>query len=181
MPDVRLLHYFEPTQCRSVSGLDDGKRKTKRGWSPGDSLNLVRVLSVRVNYSQQCRNDINGRWEYSKSIMTNFNLFGIMPIFLANHFSHNDIYEDGEEVYIQHGISWTRYWILIAFHFCRLTTRNEHMNYLPNNMDKFMQTLQPLDPPFRIPQPWFEEHFDKLEERSTHSAFCIVWAHIRLW
>ena len=113
--------------------------------------------------------------------MTNFNLFGIMPIFLANHFSHNDIYEDGEEVYIQHGISWTRYWILIAFHFCRLTTRNEHMNYLPNGMDKFMQTLQPLDPPFRIPQPWFEEHFDKLEERSTHSAFCIVWAHIRLW
>ena len=69
MPDVRLLHYFEPTQCRSVSGLDDGKRKTKRGWSPGDSLNLVRVLSVRVNYSQQCRNDINGRWEYSKSII----------------------------------------------------------------------------------------------------------------
>ena len=69
MPDVRLLHYFEPTQWRSVSGLDDGKRKTKRGWSPGDSLNLVRVLSVRVNYSQQCRNDINGRWEYSKSIM----------------------------------------------------------------------------------------------------------------
>ena len=43
--------------------------KLKRGWSPGDSLNLVRVLSVRVNYSQQCRNDINGRWEYSKSIM----------------------------------------------------------------------------------------------------------------
>ena len=42
--------------------------KLKRGWSPGDSLNLVRVLSVRVNYSQQCRNDINGRWEYSKSI-----------------------------------------------------------------------------------------------------------------
>ena len=37
---------------------------------PGDSLNLVRVLSVRVNYSQQCRNDINGRWEYSKSIIT---------------------------------------------------------------------------------------------------------------
>ena len=68
MPDVRLLHYFEPTQWGSVSGLDDGKRKTKRGWSPGDSLNLVRVLSVRVNYSQQCRNDINGRWEYSKSI-----------------------------------------------------------------------------------------------------------------
>ena len=26
--------------------------KLKRGWSPGDSLNLVRVLSVRVNYSQ---------------------------------------------------------------------------------------------------------------------------------
>ena len=72
MPDVRLLHYFEPTQRRSVSGLDDGKRKTKRGWSPGDSLNLVRVLSVRVNYSQQCRNDINGRWEYSKSIMATF-------------------------------------------------------------------------------------------------------------
>ena len=70
MPDVRLLHYFEPTQWGSVSGLDDGKRKTKRGWSPGDSLNLVRVLSVRVNYSQQCRNDINGRWEYSKSIIT---------------------------------------------------------------------------------------------------------------
>ena len=46
--------------------------KLKRGWSPGDSLNLVRVLSVRVNYSQQCRNDINGRWEYSKSIITNF-------------------------------------------------------------------------------------------------------------
>ena len=69
MPDVRLLHYFEPTQWGSVSGLDDGKRKTKRGWSPGDSLNLVRVLSVRVNYSQQCRNDINGRWEYSKSII----------------------------------------------------------------------------------------------------------------
>ena len=69
MPDVRLLHYFEPTQWGSVSGLDDGKRKTERGWSPGDSLNLVRVLSVRVNYSQQCRNDINGRWEYSKSII----------------------------------------------------------------------------------------------------------------
>ena len=69
MPDVRLLHDFEPTQWGSVSGLDDGKRKTKRGWSPGDSLNLVRVLSVRVNYSQQCRNDINGRWEYSKSII----------------------------------------------------------------------------------------------------------------
>ena len=46
--------------------------KLKRGWSPGDSLNLVRVLSVRVNYSQQCRNDINGRWEYSKSIMSAF-------------------------------------------------------------------------------------------------------------
>ena len=46
--------------------------KLKRGWSPGDSLNLVRVLSVRVNYSQQCRNDINGRWEYSKSIMILF-------------------------------------------------------------------------------------------------------------
>ena len=75
MPDVRLLHYFEPTQWRSVSGLDDGKRKTKRGWSPGDSLNLVRVLSVRVNYSQQCRNDINGRWEYSKSIITVLRLF----------------------------------------------------------------------------------------------------------
>ena len=72
MPDVRLLHYFEPTQWRSVSGLDDGKRKTKRGWSPGDSLKLVRVLSVRVNYSQQCRNDINGRWEYSKSIIGHF-------------------------------------------------------------------------------------------------------------
>ena len=72
MPDVRLLHYFEPTQCRSVSGLDDGKRKTKRGWSPGDSLNLVCVLSVRVNYNQQCRNDINGRWEYSKSIIYTF-------------------------------------------------------------------------------------------------------------
>ena len=55
-----------------MSCLDDGKRKTKRGWSPGDSLNLVRVLSVRVNYSQQCRNDINGRWEYSKSIMMHF-------------------------------------------------------------------------------------------------------------
>ena len=50
--------------------LDDGIRNTKRGWSPGDSLNLVRVLSVRVNYSQQCRNDINGRWEYSVSIMS---------------------------------------------------------------------------------------------------------------
>ena len=62
-------YIFETTQCRTVSGLDDGKRKTERGWSPGDSLNLVRVLSVRVNYSQQCRNDINGRWEYSKSIM----------------------------------------------------------------------------------------------------------------
>ena len=74
MPDVRLLHYFEPTQWGSVSGLDDGKRKTKRGWSPGDSLNLVRVLSVRVNYSQQCRNDINGRWEYSKSIMFPFDV-----------------------------------------------------------------------------------------------------------
>ena len=68
-----------------MSCLDDGKRKTKRGWSPGDSLNLVRVLSVRVNYSQQCRNDINGRWEYSKSIMYNFlndlmltNLFQIL-------------------------------------------------------------------------------------------------------
>ena len=48
--------------------------KLKRGWSPGDSLNLVRVLSVRVNYSQQCRNDINGRWEYSKSIMYKFRL-----------------------------------------------------------------------------------------------------------
>ena len=46
--------------------------KLKRGWSPGDSLNLVRVLSVRVNYSQQCRNDINGRWEYSKSIIDDF-------------------------------------------------------------------------------------------------------------
>ena len=46
--------------------------KLKRGWSPGDSLNLVRVLSVRVNYSQQCRNDINGRWEYSKSIIAFF-------------------------------------------------------------------------------------------------------------
>ena len=67
MPDVNTT-FFETTQCRTVSGLDDGKRKTKRGWSPGDSLNLVRVLSVRVNYSQQCRNDINGRWEYSKSI-----------------------------------------------------------------------------------------------------------------
>ena len=77
MPDVRLLHYFEPTQWGSVSGLDDGKRKTKRGWSPGDSLNLVRVLSVRVNYSQQCRNDINGRWEYSKSIMNGFRAQGI--------------------------------------------------------------------------------------------------------
>ena len=64
--------YFETTQCRTVSGLDDGKRKTKRGWSPGDSLNLVCVLSVRVNYSQQCRNDINGRWEYSKSIIRHF-------------------------------------------------------------------------------------------------------------
>ena len=77
MPDVRLLHYFEPTQWGSVSGLDDGKRKTKRGWSPGDSLNLVRVLSVRVNYSQQCRNDINGRWEYSKSIMKHFSYMKI--------------------------------------------------------------------------------------------------------
>ena len=55
-----------------MSCLDDGKRKTKRGWSPGDSLNLVRVLSVRVNYSQQCRNDINGRWEYSKSIINHY-------------------------------------------------------------------------------------------------------------
>ena len=54
----------------SGSLLDDGIRNTKRGWSPGDSLNLVRVLSVRVNYSQQCRNDINGRWEYSVSIMS---------------------------------------------------------------------------------------------------------------
>ena len=72
MPDVNTT-FFETTQCRTVSGLDDGKRKTKRGWSPGDSLNLVRVLSVRVNYSQQCRNDINGRWEYSKSIMEYFN------------------------------------------------------------------------------------------------------------
>ena len=53
--------------CRITS-----MRKTKRGWSPGDSLNLVCVLSVRVNYSQQCRNDINGRWEYSKSIIQNF-------------------------------------------------------------------------------------------------------------
>ena len=53
--------------------------KLKRGWSPGDSLNLVRVLSVRVNYSQQCRNDINGRWEYSKSIMfTFFHCFSTM-------------------------------------------------------------------------------------------------------
>ena len=51
--------------------------KLKRGWSPGDSLNLVRVLSVRVNYSQQCRNDINGRWEYSKSIMLNFGLLSV--------------------------------------------------------------------------------------------------------
>ena len=58
-----------------MSGLDDGKRKTERGWSPGDSLNLVRVLSVRVNYSQQCRNDINGRWEYSKSIMLVFSAY----------------------------------------------------------------------------------------------------------
>ena len=72
MPDVNTT-FFETTQCRTVSGLDDGKRKTKRGWSPVDSLNLVRVLSVRVNYSQQCRNDINGRWEYSKSIMEYFN------------------------------------------------------------------------------------------------------------
>ena len=61
-----------------MSCLDDGKRKTKRGWSPGDSLNLVRVLSVRVNYSQQCRNDINGRWEYSKSIMIYFNNFWLI-------------------------------------------------------------------------------------------------------
>ena len=57
----------EINRCRL---LDDGIRNTKRGWSPGDSLNLVRVLSVRVNYSQQCRNDINGRWEYSVSIMS---------------------------------------------------------------------------------------------------------------
>ena len=49
--------------------------KLKRGWSPGDSLNLVCVLSVRVNYSQQCRNDINGRWEYSESINVLFRLW----------------------------------------------------------------------------------------------------------
>ena len=85
MPDVRLLYDFEPTQWGSVSGLDDGKRKTKRGWSPGDSLNLVRVLSVRVNYSQQCRNDINGRWEYSKSIITNF------PIWCHETINHESL------------------------------------------------------------------------------------------
>ena len=59
--------------------------KLKRGWSPGDSLNLVRVLSVRVNYSQQCRNDINGRWEYSKSITAIFNLVLLIGIFTLSN------------------------------------------------------------------------------------------------
>ena len=68
-----------------MSCLDDGKRKTKRGWSPGDSLNLVRVLSVRVNYSQQCRNDINGRWEYSKSINVIFYLVLLIAIYRSSH------------------------------------------------------------------------------------------------
>ena len=88
MPDVRLLHYFEPTQWGSVSGLDDWKRKTKRGWSPGDSLNLVRVLSVRVNYSQQCRNDINGRWEYSKSIIIHY----VWTVVLAKQSTGTDLF-----------------------------------------------------------------------------------------
>ena len=65
--------------------------KLKRGWSPGDSLNLVRVLSVRVNYSQQCRNDINGRWEYSKSIMMNFRWQLLFDIFDHLQSAHQEL------------------------------------------------------------------------------------------
>ena len=48
---VANYYALSSKRCRTVSCWDDGKRKTKRGWSPGDSLNLVCVLSVRVNYN----------------------------------------------------------------------------------------------------------------------------------
>ena len=63
-----ILHILRQLNAEPCPAWTTERGKLKRGWSPGDSLNLVRVLSVRVNYSQQCRNDINGRWEYSKSI-----------------------------------------------------------------------------------------------------------------
>ena len=64
-----ILHILRQLNAEPCPAWTTERGKLKRGWSPGDSLNLVRVLSVRINYSQQCRNDINGRWEYSKSIM----------------------------------------------------------------------------------------------------------------
>ena len=82
MPDVRYYIFWDNSmQNRVRPGRREGG-KLKRGWSPGDSLNLVRVLSVRVNYSQQCRNDINGRWEYSKSIMSLLRQNDVAPSFL---------------------------------------------------------------------------------------------------
>ena len=69
-----ILHILRQLNAEPCPAWTTERGKLKRGWSPGDSLNLVRVLSVRVNYSQQCRNDINGRWEYSKSIMFAFRL-----------------------------------------------------------------------------------------------------------
>ena len=66
-----ILHILRQLNAEPCPAWTTERGKLKRGWSPGDSLNLVRVLSVRVNYSQQCRNDINGRWEYSKSIIIN--------------------------------------------------------------------------------------------------------------
>ena len=48
---VANYYALSSKRCRTVSCWDDGKRKTKRGWSPGDSLILLRVLSVRVNYN----------------------------------------------------------------------------------------------------------------------------------
>ena len=67
-----ILHILRQLNAEPCPAWTTERGKLKRGWSPGDSLNLVCVLSVRVNYSQQCRNDINGRWEYSKSIIYNF-------------------------------------------------------------------------------------------------------------
>ena len=67
-----ILHILRQLNAEPCPAWTTERGKLKRGWSPGDSLNLVRVLSVRVNYSQQRRNDINGRWEYSKSITVPF-------------------------------------------------------------------------------------------------------------
>ena len=69
-----ILHILRQLNAEPCPAWTTERGKLKRGWSPGDSLNLVRVLSVRVNYSQQCRNDINGRWEYSKSIIRFFHV-----------------------------------------------------------------------------------------------------------